>query len=179
MIKIKQKQIFDELYGDVTIRHFAHTRAVGYLAAMNITPASASWADNLNVDVVIADHDNWFGKYEFHYPLNGDRIATRNFLAIGEFRHVHLMANQQQINKLTGLLGKKIKIEGDEIALTSPRGHSFFLVDERVPAWLGLPFDHQLVDQTIFAAQLNRMLNRSSCHSIKPALIERAGFFTF
>lgn len=179
MIKIIKSESFDELFGDTIIRHFSKTRVVGYLVAVNHTPSTASWSDILNVDVVISHHSNLFGKYTFEYTPAGERLARRGRWAMGEFRHMHLMANQNQINQLQSLLYKKIKIEADEIALSHPARGSFFWVDERVPFWLGLPAGHPLVFQTRAAALQNQVLNRSSCHSIKPTNIERAGFFTF
>jgi hypothetical protein len=177
MIKMNKKDgFFDEQIGDVLVRHFADTTVRGWLSAINHTPANADYSEILNIDIVVSDRPQTFGKWNFEYP-DGYRLAIPSWWTRTKFRHVHLMVDQQQISQLKKLMYKKIDIVGDEIALTKAAGGSFFLVDARVPGWLGLPPVHELVDEIRAGCNRNKKLNRTSCHSIKPQKIERAGFF--
>jgi hypothetical protein len=184
MIKTEKKQdgFFDKKSGETEtlVRSYANTHIFGYLSSMNFTPAHKSFSDSLNLDIVITKLPTFFWGCDFHFDyLKKDRLATRVGFGIGEFRHVHLSVDQQQINQLLQLFHKKIEIVGDEIALTHPSHGSFFWVDERAPLWMGLPPEHELVSQIQEGVKKNRRLNRTSCHSVKPTTIKQASFFNF
>ena len=180
MIKIQKLEngFFDELFGDCTVRHFASTRAVGWLSAINQTPIDADFADILNLDVVLTSLPPWLSGKQFYFEYeNGNRIARHDGPIIGEFAHVHLQVNAEVVEQMKALLYKKIEIIGNEIALSRPGGGSFFLVDEKSTRWMGIDEKDWLNIEISAAIIRNRKLNCTACHSIKPSKIEKVKFF--
>ena len=180
MIQIEKMKdgFFDELFGDCTVRHYASTRALGWLAAINKPPSGADFEDILNVDIVLTSFPVWLSGKAFYFEYkNGDRIARHDGPVVGEFRHVHLQISAEEEETLKALLHKKIEIKGDEIALSRPGGGSFFWVDAIAPVWMGLDAKDWLHIEIGAAEIRNKKLRHTACHSIKPQSITKVKFF--
>jgi hypothetical protein len=179
MIKITEKfgGFFDEVEGENTIRRYADTIIKGYLLSLNFTPVTKDFSDILNLDIVISDLPPSLSGRNFNFDYSdGDRLATRTGWGLGEYRHVHLMVDYQQINQLLQFMHQKIKIVGDEIAVQAG-GESIFLVDARVPSWIGLRHNDVLTLNLNNKIERNKKMNRTSCHSVSPTEINQTGFF--
>ena len=180
MIKIEKLKdgFFDEMWGDCTVRNYATCTAVGWLSAINTTPADVDFADVLNLDIVLTNLPTWLSKKGFYFEYkDGARIAHYNGTFLGDFAHIHLQADAQVVADLRSLLYKKIEISGNEIALSRPNGGSFFWVNAIAPVWMGIP-EADWLHIEIGAAEIrNRKLNHTACHSMKFGSIAKVKFF--
>ena len=180
MIQIQKLEngFFDELFGDCTVRHYASTRAVGWLSGINTTPSDADFSDVLNIDIVLTNLPPWLSGKRFYYEYkNGSRVAHHDGPFLGDFAHIHLQANKEVVADLQALLYKKIEIVGNEIALSRPGGGSFFWVNSVAPVWMGIDSRDWLHIEIGAAEIRNRKLNHTACHSVKPDSISRVKFF--
>lgn len=157
---------YDEQIDEILVRAYGTTQAAGYVAGINITPAYVNYSDILNVDLVLTEYPQILaGRFEFDYANSTKRIARRNGRGLGKFEHLHLFANQNQINLLLKNFGKKMWLDGDEIALEHP-GNCWFWQTIKAVEMLEVDQDnplHKIVRDAERAASLS---GETACHSV-------------
>lgn len=156
---------FDEQIGQKLVRSFAHTKACGYVASINLTPSWVSYSEILNVDLVLSEYPIVAGRFEFDYSDPAKRIARRIGRGLGKFEHMHLSININQINLLLKNFGKKIWLDGDEIAIEC-NAISWFWQNKKALELLEVEPEN-LLHKIIKDAERTAWLNsETACHSV-------------
>lgn len=157
---------FEEQIGENLVRCYAHTSAGGYIAGINMTPDWVDYAEILNVDLVLTEYPPILaGRFEFDYSDPNRRLARRNGRGLGKFAHVHLSVTRNQINLLLKNYGKKVWMDGDEIAIQRD-GKCLFWQTSKAVEMLKVKQDNPLHKMVRDIERSALWSGETACHSI-------------
>lgn len=156
----------DETVLSLLVRRYAQTKASGYVCAVNLTPFAVNYSEVLNIDLVLSEYPPMLsGRFEFDYSNPEKRIARRTGWGVGKFEHLHLSADQPTINFLLQHFGKKVWLDGDELAIQSS-GKSWFWQTSQALELLQVDASNELHKIVKEAERLAAGMGESACHSI-------------
>ncbi len=162
---------YDETVLSLLVRSYAHSEASGYVAAINLTPYSVPYSEVLNIDLVLSEYPPIIsGRFEFDYINSDKRIARRIRHGFGTFEHLHISADQSTINFLLQHFGKKVSMDGDEIAIQTG-GKSWFWQTSQALKLLQVEASNDLYKIVQDAEHQASKSGESACHSINVQVV--------